>query len=60
MWVHIAVCELVAMNLSSFSAYPEDLKARLVSIGLFALSRGELQMVQAVTCLIAKGGLAHE
>jgi hypothetical protein len=34
-------------------------KAKLINLGLFALSRGEWQIVMAITHLIGKRGLAH-
>jgi hypothetical protein len=35
-------------------------KAALVTVGLEALSRGDLKVVMAVTALVQKRGLSHE
>jgi hypothetical protein len=36
------------------------LKTRLVSLGLFALSHGDMAMVQTLTVIIQRRGLRHE
>jgi hypothetical protein len=58
--VRIAYPEIEVHSQNAQPTHPEPnaiRKARPVDLGLYALSRGEVQMVEAITRLVQKGGL---
>jgi len=55
--VHIVTDRSVHVQKQNANA---DQKASLVDLGLYVLSHGQTQMVQAITHLMATRGLVHE